>query len=381
MAVIGAGPIGLEAALAARQHGHQVTVYERAATVAGHVRLWGHVGMFTPWEMNVTPRMAAALGDHAPHRSGLPTGMEFATAVLEPLAQTPALARTIRVDTNVLAVGREGLLKHEAIGSPERAGRRFRLLLQDQHGVEEVAYADAVIDATGTYGNPNRLGDGGIDAPGERVLENRITRTLEPIEHLAGRAVLVTGAGHSAQTAAVALAELARHAPDTRVVWALRRREPTFRLPHDPLSARDALHAEAEKLLRGASRAVDVRRGVVTDALTMGESGQVRVILRNGEAQHVDVDHILALNGSAPDSSLYRQLQIHECYASLAPMNLAAQLLAQGDSAGDCLATALTGPEAPLESRAGLLHPRREVLRAKLAVPVAHGLGAGQRRL
>ncbi len=66
LAVIGAGPIGLEAALAAREHGHQITVYEQAVTVAGHVRRWGHVRMFTPWEMNVTPRMVAALGDRAP---------------------------------------------------------------------------------------------------------------------------------------------------------------------------------------------------------------------------------------------------------------------------------------------------------------------------
>lgn len=207
----------------------------------------------------------------------------------------------------MLAVGREGMLKHEAIGSPERAARRFRVLMQDPSGVEEVAYADAVIDATGTYGN-----------------------TLEPIEQFAGRAMLLTGAGHSAQTAAVALAELARHAPDTRVVWALRRRDPVFKLPEDPLPARDALHTEAERIVRGASRAVDVRPGVVTDALAIGDSGQVRVTLRNGDTQHVDVDHILALNGSAPDESLYRQLQIHECYASLGPMNLAAQLLAQG---------------------------------------------------
>ena len=48
-----------------------------------------------------------------------------------------------------------------------------------------------MIDATGTYGNPNRLGDGGIEALGERALEDRITRTLEPLEGLAGSTVLL----------------------------------------------------------------------------------------------------------------------------------------------------------------------------------------------
>ena len=51
--------------------------------------------------------------------------------------------------------------------------------------------------------------------------------------------------------------------------------------------------------------------------------------LCNGSREHFEVDHVLALNGSAPDASIYRQLQVHECYASLAPIKLAAQLLAQ----------------------------------------------------
>ena len=37
--VVGAGPAGLQAAIAAAQHGHQVTVYERSANVGGQVRI------------------------------------------------------------------------------------------------------------------------------------------------------------------------------------------------------------------------------------------------------------------------------------------------------------------------------------------------------
>jgi hypothetical protein len=55
---------------------------------------------------------------------------------------------------------------------------------------------------------------------------------------------------------------------------------------------------------------------------------------------------VLALNGGVGDASLYRQLQVHECYATAAPMNLSAALLAQaGAAGGDCLALAPTGPE------------------------------------
>lgn len=345
VAILGAGPVGLEAALAATERGHAVKVYERAADVGGHVSRWGHVRLFTPWEMNVSPRMGAALGGRAPARSGeLPTGAEFVADLLAPVADLPALDGAIETATTVLAVGREGVLKHEEIGAPERAERRFRVLLVDPQGAERVEYADAVIDATGTYGTPNRLGDGGIDAPGERALEGRISRTIEPLEAHAGRTVLLTGGGHSAQTTATGLAELAEREPGTKVVWALRDPDPRFVLADDPLPARDGLHRLAEGLLAGTSDAVEVRPGTVVDALAPGERGRIRVSLVNGAPDEVEVDHVLALNGGVPDASLYRQLQVHECYASLGPIKLAAQLLAQ-NGGGDCLALEVPGPE------------------------------------
>ena len=67
------------------------------------------------------------------------------------------------------------------------------------------------------------------------------------------------------------------------------------------------------------------------------------VALRNGDAEEVVVDRVLALNGGVGDASLYRQLQVHECYATCGPMKLAAALLA--DSGGDCLQQTGHGPE------------------------------------
>ena len=344
VAIVGAGPIGLEAALAAVEHGHTPTVYERAPTVGGNVRRWGHVRLFTPWSMNVSARAHAALGEAAPDGEELPTGEELIAELLDPLAASSALSGSVRTGANVLAVGREGLLKHEAIGTNDRAERRFRLLIAGADGSERIEHADAVIDATGTYGNPNRLGDGGIEAPGERSLEERITRTLEPLESLAGSTVLLTGSGHSAQTAVVELAEIARREPTTRIVWALRSKRPGFVLADDPLPARDALHRSAEEIVCGSSGAVEIHRGTVADALAPLAGGKIRVTLRNGKREHFEVDHVLALNGSAPDASIYRQLQVHECYASLAPINIAAQLLAQ-DGGADCMTLEAPGAE------------------------------------
>ncbi len=346
VAILGAGPIGLEAALAAAGRGWDFTVYEAAGQVGGNVLDWGHVRLFTPWDMNVSDRARAAL-PAAPTGAALPSGADLAAELLEPLAALPSIAPRLRLGTRVEAVAREGLLKHEAIGSPERGARRFRLLLSDPGGRESVEHADAVIDCTGTYGNPNALGDGGIPAPGERALGDRIVRRLPRLsgrDGWAGATTLLTGAGHSAQTAARALAGLARDAPGTRVIWAVRSGMPSWgAIDGDPLPERGGLTRAAEDLAHGASDAISPRLGYVTESLAPAAGGQIAVTLRNGAAEEVTVDRVLALNGGVGDFSIYRQLQVHECYATAAPMKLSAALL--GAAGGDCLAQESHGPE------------------------------------
>ena len=356
IAIIGAGPVGLEAALAAAERGLDFTVYEAAPAPGGYVRRWGHVRAFTPWDMNVSARARAALGEGAPAGPQLPTGDELAEGLIEPLAGSPALTGRVELGTRVRAVAREGLLKHEQIGSAQRAGRPFRLLLAGPDGAERIERTDAVIDCSGTYGNPNRLGDGGICAPGETRFDDRIERFVPQLEQeaerWAGCTILLTGSGHCAQTAARALAGFARDAPDTRVIWAVRRHEPDWgAVDHDPLPERASLHRAAQELEHGQSPWVEVHRGRVTEALEPS-GDRIAVSLRNGGLERVEVDRILALNGGVGDHSLYRQLQVHECYATCGPVRLAAALLAEGGGA-DCLAQAGHGPETLVNPEPG----------------------------
>ena len=360
IAILGGGPIGLEAALAAAERGLSFTVYEAAGAVGGYVREWGHVRAFTPWGMNVSERAERFLGAadmEVPSGPGLPTGRELVDRLLEPLASLPVLASRLRLRSRVLAVAREGLLKHEEIGSERRALAPFRILVAEPGGGERIETADVVIDCTGTYGHPNRLGDGGIPAAGERAFEGRIGRAIPDVARepaaWAGRTVLLTGAGHSAQTAARDLAALARHAPGTKVIWAVRSTAPTWgAVADDPLPERAALNAAAAQIAGGASNAIDVRTGAVTEALT-GRDGRVVATLRNGGREEVEVDRILALNGGVGDASLYRQLQVHECYATSGPMKLAAALLGEAGARGDCLTQDAHGPETLVNPEPG----------------------------
>jgi len=357
LAILGAGPIGLEAALAARERGLDFAIYEAGASPASHVREWGHVRLFTPWSMNVSPRMHAALGPEAPGGDDLPTGDELAGRLYDPIATLPDVAPRLHLGHRVLGVSRQGMLKHEEIGTGRRREHPFRLLLAGPDGEEHVAHADAVLDCTGTYGQPNALGDGGIPAPGERALDGRIERRLprfdEDAEAWAGRRILLTGSGHSAQTAARQLAAFARDAPGTRVLWAVRAPEPAWgAVAEDPLPERAALNAAAAELAAGASPAIEVLPGRVTERLA-GRDGAVAVTLRNGGADEVVVDRVLALNGSVGEFGIYRQLQVHECYATSGPMKLAAALLASAGGGGDCLAQASHGPETLVNPEPG----------------------------
>ncbi|MDJ0382143.1 hypothetical protein [Streptomyces sp. G-G2] len=341
VAILGAGPIGLDAALACADAGWAFTVYEAGETVAAHVRAWGHVCLFTPWDLNVSGRMRTHLPG-APAGGDCPTGADLATRLLDPLAALPALEGRIRLRTRVAGIARTGLLKHEHIGTGTRAAAPFALLLDTPDG-EDTAAADLVLDCTGTYSHPNTLGPGGIPAPGERALADRITRTL-PDTGDAGRwagTVLLVGAGKSAQTAARDLAVL----PGTRVQWAVRGTAPDWgAVPGDTLPGRRHLVDTSWALADGANDRVTLHTGAHVQALSP-DGDRVRACLATeGGPREIVCDHVVALTGYTGDASLYRQLQVHECYATGAPMNLSAALL--GSAGGDCLAQPSVGIEA-----------------------------------
>jgi hypothetical protein len=53
---------------------------------------------------------------------------------------------------------------------------------------------------------------------------------------------------------------------------------------------------------------------------------------------------VLSLTGGVGDHALYRQLQVHECYATCGPMKLSAAILG-AQAGGDCLAQTTHGVE------------------------------------
>ena len=314
-------------------------MYEAAPQVAGNVRAWGHVRLFTPWAKNVSPRAAAAL-DLQPSGDICPTGHEYADH-LERVAAL--LGERVRTSTRVEMLARQGLLKSEEIASQRRAGQPFRLLVTGADGAERFEAADVVLDCTGTYTNPNPTGAGGIPARGERSVNDRIVRHLPDVaadpDRWAGKDVLLVGAGNSAQTAARDLASAVGS-----LVWAVRAASPTWgEVEDDPLPDRAALAQSSRSLAGGAVPGVELVPGVEVESLEQLD-GRLRVVLRGAAGgRELVVDEVVSMTGFVGDSSLYRQLQVHECYATEGPMNLAGALMG---GSGDCLAQPALGVDA-----------------------------------
>jgi sulfatase maturation enzyme AslB (radical SAM superfamily) len=112
----------------------------------------------------------------------------------------------------------------------------------------------------------------------------------------------------------------------------------------DPLRERDRLAVRANTLATRSDDNVEFHAATTIEAIeSAGQDKGFKVTARKaGQTVVWNVDRIVANVGYTPDTNIYRELQIHECYASLGPMKLAAAL---GAESGDCLKIESGGPE------------------------------------
>jgi thioredoxin reductase len=308
LVVIGAGPIGLAAAMGAIDRGYEVTVLERGEVGAALER-WGPVRFFTPLSMNLPPALLSAIGHRVPH-DALLTGPEMRAEVLEPLVATTPLRDRVRTNHRVMAIGRRGMTRIDFAGHPLRAERPFILEVECPDG-ELTMEADMVFDATGGYVIPNAVGSGGVPARGERRTNSRMIRDHATLDgrKLHGRRVLLIGHGHSAANALLMLEAVASEDPATRVVWAVRtaNRRPCAEIAADPLPERDRVVGRANSLAENPPHWLRVERRAVVESLDE-RSGGVHVTLSDERA--VDVDAIASFTGFRPDSRHLSELPL-----------------------------------------------------------------------
>lgn len=329
VAVVGAGPVGLAAAAHLVERGIRPVVFEKGVRVGEAVEAWGHVRVFTPWSLNLDPasvRLLTSTGWIAPEPDAIPTGAEIVRRYLEPLARVPAIAAGLHRGAEVTGVTRKGLDK---MTSPGRSEAPFLLRWRDEAGRPHETEARAVIDASGVWSSPNPIGVDGLPVPGEREASAAIATGIPDIlgaerDRYADRRVLVVGAGHSAINVVLDLLRLQASAPETRILWALRRDRLDLIAGGglgDKLAERGALGLAAASAIR--SGRLELLAPFAVERIEPEPDG-LRVRARHGAtAVTLDVDRIVVATGFRPDLRLLGELRVALDPAVEAPPALA----------------------------------------------------------
>jgi thioredoxin reductase len=325
--VIGAGPQGMAAAAHLLQRGLEPLVVEAGDGPGAAVAQWGHVRMFSPWPELVdeaSARLLAPTGWTLP-ASGYPTGREWLDGYLVPLGN--ALGDRVRYRQRVIGVSRQG---HDRVLTPGRQDAPFVVHLIGEDGGESQLRARAVVDASGTWFQPNPVGSDGLSAMGERAaaaagLITYIPPTPDQAASWAGRHVVVVGSGHSAMTAIIGLAEMVRREPTTRVTWALRRGasgDTAGGRANSVLPQRDALRTQVQAAAEEGL--VSLVTGFRTERVDV-DGTQVVLVAEDGRALPA-ADMVVALTGFRPNLSFLSELRLALDPVLQAPIKLAPQI-------------------------------------------------------
>lgn len=338
--IIGAGPIGLAAAAHVLERNLTPLVLEVGDHIAASTRAWGHTRLFSPWQYNIDDaarRLLETTSWVAPDPEALPTGQELIDDYLTPLAEV--LGDRIRTGVRVVAVSRDGIDKTR---SAHRDQTPLLVRIETAEGTEEDLAARAVLDASGTWDQPNPLGRSGLPAPGETaaVVQGRITAPLPDVlgadrSRFANRRVLVVGSGHSAANTLLDLAALATEAPETQIQWAIRAADPSRVYggeDQDELAARGALGTRLRHLVEAGTITLFV--STILTGFTTTDAGLTVTAQTPFGLQELTTEVVVPATGFRPELSMLQELRLDLDPAVEAPRQLGPLIDAEFHSCG-----------------------------------------------
>ncbi|UOY92387.1 NAD(P)-binding domain-containing protein [Ectobacillus sp. JY-23] len=331
VAIIGAGPVGLAAAAHLAKRGEAFLVLEAGFEVAANILTWGHVRLFSPWRYNMDKAAVELLEKHdwkAPDLDQLPTGKELIENYLQPLSNLPEIHPYLHQNTKVLGISRKYTDKMKTSG---REQVPFTLYAE-KDGVFTTYEVRAVLDASGTWGNPNPANSSGVWLEEEKSLQQYIFYGIPEILGSArtrykNKRIAVVGGGHSAINTLLELAELKEMYPKTDIVWIMRRQkveEAYGGEEKDALAARGALGSRVHEV-------VDSGKVKVMTPFQIQRVSKVNNVMNihgnmNGKEQMIaNVDEIIVNTGSRPNLDMLRELRTSidtttESVEALAPL-------------------------------------------------------------
>lgn len=315
VAIIGGGPVGLSAAAHLKKNNQPFILFEVGNQIGANILKWGHVRLFSPWEYNIDKAAETLLREAQvpiPNKTYVPYGKEIVEDYLKPLANLTGIKENIHLNSNVIAIGRNGLDKMK---DDNREGLPFSIQVIE-NGKFKLYEAKAVIDASGTWQSPNPVGSGGVFAIGELDNGSQIYYGMPDInktdEHkYANKTTLVVGGGHSAIGTILALNDLIHKYPNTKIHWVLRKRHVSDVYggqEADKFKERGALGIQIEKLVN--SGAVEIHTPVHIHAIEKNNGQLVIKGLKQKDSFILqDIDEIISCTGSRPDFSFLREIR------------------------------------------------------------------------
>ncbi|GHE88299.1 NAD(P)-binding domain-containing protein [Thalassotalea profundi] len=314
--IIGAGPIGLAMAAKLAVRNIPFSLFEKGQTAGSSIKEWGHVNVFTPWEMNVDEDAKTLLlecGWTPPKNDEIACGKKIYENYLLPLSQVPAIKANLHTQAEIVQVVRHNLDKTSI---ELRKNTPFKVTFKDtQSDQNNTLLARAVIDASGVWNSPNPIGVDGFHVPGEQENASYISYGIPDISgkdktKYVGKKVLVVGSGHSAMASLFALDNLHENDPSTEVIWAMRRGKILNNLSDkntDAIKARGELNSALPNLI--SKEHISVLAPSRISAIKKVTNGLDVEINVNGETMNVNVDFIIVSTGFRPETGFISELQ------------------------------------------------------------------------
>lgn len=331
VAIIGAGPVGLAAAAHLTSKKQPFILLEAGSQVGANILTWEHVRLFSPWRYNMDKVATRLLSSHnwsSPALDELPTGKELVELYLQPLANTPEIKPYLHLNTRVMSISRKNVDKMK---TANRDNVPF-VLYTEQDGTLQTFEARAVLDATGTWGNPNPANSSGVWLRKEKELDEQIFYGIPNVlghekNRYVNKKVAVVGSGHSAINTLIDLAQLKEEYPETDILWIMRRgnvQEAYGGEEKDALEARGALGGRVHQLVDSGK--VSVITPYLIQQLEKTNNEITIVGDKNGEVVTlVGVHEMIVNTGSRPNFKILNELRTSidtatESVEALAPL-------------------------------------------------------------
>ncbi|WP_412733907.1 NAD(P)-binding domain-containing protein [Heyndrickxia sporothermodurans] len=331
LTIIGAGPVGLAAAAHLTKYNQPFIILESGSQVGENITTWGHVRLFSPWEYNIDKVAKVLLSKHGwnePKLYELPTGNELVDEYLKPLSNTPEIKDMLHLNTRVLSISRKNIDKMK---TANRDSLPF-VLYTEQNGAFKLFEARAIIDASGTWGNPNPANSSGVWLKDEEAIHEQIFYGIPDIlgkdkNRYLNKRVAVIGSGHSAINSLLELVTLKDQSSEIEILWVMRKQrvEDAYGGENlDALEARGELGSRIHRLVD--SGVVKVITPFRTQYLK-GDNGKINLVGdKNGEMDTIsNIDELIVNTGNRPDFSFLSEVRTDidtatESISALAPL-------------------------------------------------------------